>query len=171
MFRFKRLSCLDNLEMLYADQFESNFSDHFKDQVCLTLVRNGFECTEVEGQQLISPTGHISLTHEGEVHANPNLNGGAYSFMTYYLSPDLLKFLNKNKKIRFRDRVIFDPQIYRSLSNLADRQGRLPEAAELLPILQLLVNQYQFETSNAIEIGLNTAKIEEVLGFMENNLA
>lgn len=47
----------------------------------------------------------------------------------------------------------------------------MPEAAELLPILQLLVNQYQFETSNAIEIGLNTAKIEEVLGFMENNLA
>lgn len=168
--QFKRLACLDNLEILHAADFESNFPDHFHDQVCLTLVQKGFECTEVEGQQLLSPTGYISLTHENEVHANPNLNSGTYSFITYYLSPDLLRSLNKNKNLRFRDRVIGDTNLFQSLSNLAERQDRLPEASELMPILQRLVDQYQLRPAAFSEIGLNRSKMEEVLVFIENNL-
>ena len=62
----QRFDFLDNLEILIAKDYQQDFPAHFHDELCITLVQKGVECTEVNGFQLLSPVGNISLTHPNE---------------------------------------------------------------------------------------------------------
>jgi AraC-like DNA-binding protein len=166
----RRLPTLDNLEMLTAQDYAADFPLHFHDQLCITLVQNGFECTEIGGQQVFSPVGHISLTPQEEVHANPNLNQGTYSFTTYYISPDYLCFLNQGKAVHFQERVIEDPLLFYQLIALAQCQDRLPTAEELSFILKDLVRKYHSKEPFVPTNAISNLSIKEVLHYMDTNL-
>ena len=120
----------DNVEVLNASAYVKDFPLHFHDVISLTLVQQGLECTEVQGKKLLTPPGSISFTYPDEIHANPNVNDGSYSFLTYYFSPDVLRYYNQGRDFRFKTRVVQDPVLYQMLYQWAT-SPRKGEPSEL----------------------------------------
>ncbi|MEM7381820.1 MAG: AraC family ligand binding domain-containing protein, partial [Bacteroidota bacterium] len=113
--KIKRFSFLDGLETFQASGYHADFPLHSHDQICITLVTEGVECTQVGESELIAPFQGISLTYPEEIHANPNRNDSSYSFLTFYISPEVVSYFNNDKVTYFKSRVIQDPWLYRSL--------------------------------------------------------
>ena len=125
------------------------------------------ECTEVNGFQLLSPVGNISLTHPNEVHANPNINDASYSFVTYYLSPDFVKHVLKVENFGFKERVVDNKALFRTLFQWATSK-ELQDQLPLVPVLDELMRDYFVDHSEE-EFPENKIKhLSEVLAYMEH---
>lgn len=163
---------LDNIEVLQASDYLADFPLHFHDVVCLTLVQRECECTEVGNLKLLTPRGSISLTYPEEIHANPNVNDGSYAFLTYYLSPDVLRFFNGGKDYLFRERVVQDPHLYQMLYQWAlAKEPLIQKEANFVQIMQYFA---QFHLMDKKEISLEDiiegVDFIEVLAFIQHNL-
>lgn len=172
MTHLQHFDFLDNIEMLHASAYTADFPLHFHDVVCLTLVRRECECTEVGDLKLLAPPGGISLTYPEEIHANPNINDGSYAFLTYYLSPDVLRYFNGGKDFVFRERVLQDPALFQMLYHwaFADKAGPFAEQ-QLADILTQLTTHHLLDKdqlrSTQLESPLN---FQEILGYIQQNL-
>lgn len=141
--RIKRFPFLDQLEILEAQSYSSDFPLHMHEQYCLTITTIGVECTQVNNQKLITPPHAISLTYPDEIHANPNINGDAYAFITYYISPDVISYFLQGKAQQFQSRVLHDEHLYHSLLKLA-RSSHPPEG-DFREMLQYFISHHQAE--------------------------
>lgn len=164
---FHRFDFLDNLELMLAWDYQQDFPVHFHDSICITLVQNGVECTEVEGKQLITPIGSLSLTYPEEVHANPNLNADDYSFITYYLSPDFVAHKLGEQNFRFKDRVVDDQWLYQQLYHWAMSSQKSLSGIQLL--FSHLIHAHLTITSNMEQEKEGFHKLGEILDYMERH--
>ncbi len=168
---FYRLDCLDNVELMDARGYSNNFPLHFHDQVCITLVRQGVECTETEDQQLLSPPGHFSLTPANTVHANPNINDGSYSFLTYYVSPDLLRYLAGGEEVHLQQCVIDDPILSKGLLRFPSEWTDSMKSVQFSNLLRRLIHLYANRKPTLIQAnGLQRFDRAEVLSFIQTQL-
>lgn len=164
----RRLPFLDQLEILSAEDYIEDFPLHLHDKLCLTLVTKGVECTEVNTQQLLSPYKSISLTYADEIHANPNKNNGKYSFLTYYLSPEVVGHLYGSDQYFFKNRIIEDQSLYDSLLTYAALVD--PSEFQFIATLQPLLDRYLTQTPNhTIGEEMAAKDFTEVLAYIDRH--
>jgi len=165
----RRFNFLDQLEVLEAKNYEEDFPLHLHDKLCITLVTRGVECTQVNTQELLSPYESISLTYANEIHANPNKNNGKYSFVTYYLSPDVLGYFYGKESYYFKHRILTNQNLYNGLLQFATLSN--PSEVQFTSVLKALV-KYLTKSPNHT-IGDEMAKLDftNVLAYMDGHYA
>lgn len=166
----RRFDFLDQLEIFQAEDYFEDFPLHFHDKICITLVTQGIECTQVHQQELISPYKGISFTYPEEIHANPNRNTEAYSFLTYYLSPDVLSSLGEKETYYFKNRVVEDENLYQLLFDYASS----PKASEqhFVDILQYVSRHHLSPAPNhTMRNFLAQEDFSEVLSFIDGHFS
>lgn len=168
--KVRRFEFFDQLEIFEADGYHADFPLHIHDTICITLVTNGTECTQVHQHELVTPFEGISITYPDEIHANPNRNDGSYSFLTYYLSHDVLSYFNGKKEVYFNDRILQDEQLYRLLLSFGVSAN--PSEEEFASILNYLSNHHCTDRANhTVGENLASVKFTEVLDFIDHNFA
>ena len=168
----RRFGFLDSVEIFQARDYQQDFPLHFHDVLCLTLVQSGYECTEVEGKKLLSPIGSISLTYQEEIHANPNINDGSYSFLTYYLSPEVLRYFYGGKDFAFIERVVQDHSLFSMLYGWAQEEAPINiREQNLQSIIQYFVRHHiRPRGSNDNSSTISNRQLNDVLSYMNENL-
>jgi len=139
---FGRIDCLDNLEWMCAPDYSESFPTHFHDCISLTLIQQGLERTDTKGKTLLSPPGSFSLTPHDEVHANPNINEGSYSFTTFYISPEVFAYFINAKYFSFRERTITNPYLYQQLLHFTQEVKHVDASERITNLLRQLVLTY-----------------------------
>jgi len=168
--KIRRFDFLDQLELFEASDYQASFPLHSHDTVCLTLLTRGTECTQVHRQELMTPFKSISLTYPEEIHANPNKNKGSYSFLTYYISPDVLTHFHGNEKFYFKNRVIEDEDLFNLLAQFANSNSASSNDFEY--ILKYLI-QFHFTSlpNHTTEEQLSELDFTEVIKFIDQKFA
>lgn len=106
------------LELLSTKSRKSDFPFHTHDSLSITLVLKNTFYTKLQSKFLSAPVGTLSITNVNEVHATPCDHDLGNSFITYYVSTALLKYLYKDQQFFFNDRVIYDQPIFNALYSL-----------------------------------------------------
>ena len=166
----RRFDFLDRLEIFQADGYQEDFPLHLHEKVCITLTTQGTECTQVHDQDLITPYQGISLTYADEVHANPNRNNGMYSFLTYYISPEVIAHLYGSDRYFFKSRVIQDKYLYDGLLGYAMSPD--PTEGQFTRIFESLL-RYHFTRYENHTIGdeLTKSDLKEAIDFIDANFS
>jgi len=168
--QYQKFGFFDELAVLRADDHRKSFPLHRHDVYSLTLVRSGIETTLSGGKELLTPAGNISLTPPGCLHANPNRNNGAYDFTTFYLSPDLLTYLNGGTPLSSRVVVTMNkPGFFSALQQwVTERQT--PEALASILYDGVITTLRRAERAEETSTKEST-KLTEVLSYLEANLS
>lgn len=116
---YHRLPILDGLEILNANSCTLDFPFHAHDTFNISLILKNTFNTKLTDRNLQAPVGTICITNAKEVHATPCDNYIGNSFFTFYVSPDVIKKLNKNKDAFFKDNIIYDQNIFSELYYLS----------------------------------------------------
>ncbi|MEM7369935.1 MAG: AraC family transcriptional regulator [Bacteroidota bacterium] len=166
--QFKIFEHFDQTELLEAHHYQQDFPVHFHDRICITLVTEGYECTEVDGQRFMAPLGSISLTHADEAHANPNLNEQAYSFLTFYVSPDVIRHISSLKRFRFKSRVVQDPTLFEMFYQMA----KLPDVGEqaFIQAIDYLAEEYIGPEQANQDFSIPQWNLPEVLAYIQEKM-
>lgn len=122
-FDFRRINQFDNMELFSSENENDYFPFHFHDFFCVSLITNGTEVLKNTEQEFIAPSGSISITQINEVHRNYSLSENGYSYKTIYLNPAILQYFNNGKTVDALERVIYNKQLFQSLSQLFDAQN------------------------------------------------
>lgn len=162
----QRFDFYDQIEVISANNYIADFPVHFHDTVCITMVSKGFECTRVEGNELINPVGGISLTNANEAHANPNLNDGDYSFVTYYLSPEVIQHFTNRQENHFPERVIRDNNLCNQLMSWKTTESSEQNECSFAPIIRYITQHYVSETP-LVQIKSKNRQLDEIIHFMD----
>jgi len=118
-----KMEQLDNLELLSLDHQKSPFPSHYHDTFCISLVREGMEILDIDGQSLHTEKGQISITNPYEVHANPLVDSASKtSFDTLYLSQDVMDYFGGGSNLRFHQRQFSDHSL---TSRFLDLKGHM----------------------------------------------
>ncbi|AZA84343.1 hypothetical protein C1637_05745 [Chryseobacterium lactis] len=110
---------LDNIEMFSSENEIEYFPFHFHDYFCVSLIYKGTEHLQTLGGDHYAISGTISITQANEVHKNSSIDTLPYSYKTFYINPDVLKFYNNGKTINQLERTIDDPGLFQTFSNLS----------------------------------------------------
>jgi AraC-like DNA-binding protein len=121
-FSYKRHVALDNIELFSSENETDYFPFHFHDYYCISLITKGTEHLETLQGSHYAMSGSISVTQAHEIHKNQSTDSSGYSYKTCYVNPDLLNYYGQGKKISQLERVIGDPQLIHSFSQLFDDQ-------------------------------------------------
>ena len=111
-------SQLDNLEVLYVPEGQRGFPQHFHPTYCLSLVLRGAEQTELADRSLLALPGSLSVTHPDEVHTNPLPEHCSQSFVTLYISEDVMQRANGGARAWFGQPIIQDTPLFAKFERL-----------------------------------------------------
>lgn len=112
---YKKLDILDGIEILYANKHTINFPKHTHPTFNIALVINQTFHSQLSSKFIQAPIGSLCITNPNEIHATPCDNKMGNTFTTFYISPELLKQINKGQEVFFKDKVIYAPQIFNDL--------------------------------------------------------
>lgn len=116
---YHKLPILDGLEMLNAKEHTLNFPNHTHNTFNIALILDNTFNTKLTNKFLKAPTGSIAITNPNEIHATPCDELKGNSFFTFYVSPEVLKTINKGMPVYFENRTIYDISIFRELYYLS----------------------------------------------------
>lgn len=116
----------------------------------------------------MAPKGSISLTNADEAHSNPNVNQQDYSFLTYYVSPDVIRYFCQQKTFTFSSRVVQDPALFQLFFQLA--QLSHPKEQSFETAIHYLVKHYIKQTGRERANNPGSWKLEEVLAYIQENI-
>jgi AraC-like DNA-binding protein len=141
---YHKLEILDGVELLNAQHNTTNFPFHTHTTFNIALILDQTFYTKLNDKFLQAPTGTLSITNPEEVHATPCEKKIGNSFFTFYISPDLIKSLNKNQDVFFEDKIIYDDALFRELYFLSINFETLNFnfANRLVAAMKLLVVKY-----------------------------
>jgi AraC-like DNA-binding protein len=131
-----KLDQADNLEFLIAHDYAEDFPLHYHETYCISLIEQG----TFDENGLIATKGTICITPPNLIHENKLLHETGYSFITFYVSPDFINYLNNGVEVFFENNVIEDNTIFNELRTLAIQ---LKENKALLPTKMVLVNVFK----------------------------
>jgi len=114
-----KLPILDGLEILDAKNHTLNFPFHTHNTFNITLVLEQVFSTKTCDRLLQAPAGTIVITNPDEVHATICESKTGNSFLTFYVSPEVIYGLNKNKPVYFHNKIIEDPLLFQQLVHLS----------------------------------------------------
>ena len=110
-----KVPILDGLEILDAKHHTLNFPFHTHNTFNITLVLEQIFSTKTANRFLQAPVGSIVVTNPDEVHATICDSNNGNSFITFYVSPDVLGRLNNNKPVYFDNKIIYNPLLFQKL--------------------------------------------------------
>ena len=146
MYQTYTSSQLDNLEVLYASDCSQGFPLHFHDTYCVSLILAGSELVDLADRSLLALPKSLSITHPGEVHANPLPPHCRQSFVTLYVPTDVMRYSSGGSLPQFAAPVIQDPPLFTTFQQLVHASVRGTELRTLhvdeawfLSLLRLLV--------------------------------
>lgn len=144
-----KIPILDGLEILDAKHHTLNFPFHTHNTFNITLVLEQIFSTKTNNLFLQAPAGTIVITNPDEVHATVCENTIGNSFITFYVSPDVLAGLNNNKPVFFDNKIIDNPLLFQQLLQLSRHLVRLNTEMEkeFLNALRTLVMKHSSEPS------------------------
>lgn len=144
--KYYKLGIGDGLEALYVKNYNSSFPFHFHPTYNITLVYQGSFNTQLNDKFVVAPSGTILITNPQEIHANPFEKSSSTSFFTFYVGQDFLEYCANGKSINFNEKVIYDPDLFAALNQLAtladDQHFALSYESHLKTVLQQLVSTY-----------------------------
>lgn len=141
---YYKLPMLDGLELLNAHKHTLNFPYHTHDTFNIALILDQTFYTKLSDKFLQAPIGTLSITNPYEVHATPCEQKIGNSFFTFYISPDVLKKINKNESVFFDDKIIYDQLLFEKLYFLSQNFSNttINIENELIKVLTILVDRY-----------------------------
>ncbi len=160
---YHKFPILDGLELLHAKNHITDFPFHIHDTFNIALVIDQVFTVKLPDKIIHAPIGTLSITNPNEVHATPCEKKIGNSFSTFYISPEILKKINKDRPVFFEDKTIYNTSIFEELYHLSLNHNNLNIQLEdsLLRILSELVKKYaQSENFKAKEISLIKQFIE-----------
>jgi AraC-like DNA-binding protein len=111
------INYFDNMELLQCNSSFHEFPLHYHNTYCLSIIHDGM----MGENEICAPAGTMLISHPFEVHQNKLINQTAYSFTTFYISPDLFGVAAKTKNLFFKEKVIYDHSLIRSFDQLASQ--------------------------------------------------
>lgn len=145
---YYKLPVLDGLELFHAKDHTVNFPLHTHNTYNIALVLKTTLGTNIQGKKLNAPMGTISITNPNDVRATlcePKIGN---TFFTFYVSPEVVKMLNNNKRVYFEDRIIYDKALFEKFYFLSQRimDSTINFESLLLAALQGLIHSYNSTT-------------------------
>lgn len=123
------INYFDNMELLQCKSSSHEFPLHYHNTFCLTIIHDGM----MGENEILAPADTLLISHPFEVHQNKLINQTAYSFTTFYLSPDLFGAAGKSKNLFFKEKVIYDNSLIRSFKQLARQISHLKNNKKNVP--------------------------------------
>lgn len=117
-FTYRQLDQFDNTGLFSSANEKSYFPFHLHDTFCVTLITSGAEVLETNNTKLITEAGTISIIPPGEMHRNFSLTDAGYSYETFYLNRDILRYYNNGKRVEALERAIIDHNLSRQMHSL-----------------------------------------------------
>ena len=138
---------LDGVDLLHAKNHTIDFPNHTHNTFNIALVINQSFKAKLPSQILTAPVGTICVTNNDEVHATPCDKETGNTFITFYVSPEILQEINNGKHVFFKDRVIYNQNLFSSLYQLSQNNIHRSTNFEsrLINSLRLLVKEYASE--------------------------
>ncbi|SDS66827.1 AraC-type DNA-binding protein [Maribacter dokdonensis] len=154
---YHRLPILDGLELLNANSCTIDFPFHAHETFNISLILKNTFNTKLTDRNLQAPVGTICITNSNEIHATPCDKSIGNSFFTFYVSSDVIRELNKNQNVFFKDKIIYDQNIFNELYflslNFSNKNIRFEN--RLKSALTILISKH----STVKEISYNTNKL------------
>lgn len=166
--KYHRFPFIDQLAVLEADNYRANFPAHRHEEYSVTLVRSGFEITQIHGKELQTLAGTISITPPEEIHANPNGNQMAFDFTTFYPSPDLVQSIKLPHELPKTGCTVYHPAFFQGMLQWLQS----PHDPEVFTgLLQSLLQQIPPPVKGKQEMtGPETRQMAAVISYIENHL-
>jgi AraC-like DNA-binding protein len=165
-----KLDQLDNLEFLIASDYAEDFPMHYHETFCVSLIEQG----TFDENGLIATKGTICITPPNLIHENKLLHETGYSFITFYVSPDLFRFLNQGKEVFFSNMVLEDDTIFAELKNIAQQlktnKKNIPSKTTLTDIFKRLVQKYHDPLGKPDDSNNTPLILAEIKNYVEINL-
>ena len=141
---YTMLPYLDGVDLLHAKNHTIDFPNHTHNTFNIALVINQSFKAKLPSKILTAPVGSICVTNNDEVHATPCDKETGNSFITFYISPDVLREINDGVPVFFKDRVIYNQNLFSSLYRLSQNNSHLSANFErcLISSLRLLVKEH-----------------------------
>jgi AraC-like DNA-binding protein len=154
---YYRLPFLDGLELLNANSCTLDFPFHFHETFNISLILKNTFNTQLTDRNLKAPVGTICITNSKEIHATPCDKVVGNSFFTFYVSSDVVRKLNKKQNVFFKDKIIYDQNIFNELYflSLNFNNKNIHFENRLKSALTLLISKY----STVEEISYTTNKL------------
>lgn len=143
---YHKLPILDGLELFSAKNHTLNFPLHTHNTFNITLTFDQTFSTKLCDRFLQAPARSIVITNPHEVHATICENKIGSSFFTFYISPDILKRLNRQRTVFFEDKMIDDAFLFRQMYTLSQNFNKQDVEKVLLAALKQLVTKYANNT-------------------------
>ena len=162
---YHRWPLLDGLELLRAQRHTTSFPWHTHNTFNIALILQETFSIQLPDALIKSPVGTLSITNPDEVHATPCQTAIGNTFLTFYVSPDVLSALNQGCSVFFPDRTICDNALFAEFYLLANRlPSDYPDwEARFLRTLRRLTRTYATEeATDAQTTRLFKSFIEEV---------
>jgi AraC-like DNA-binding protein len=141
---YHRMPILDGLELLNAKKHIIDFPFHTHNTFNIALVLDQIFTVKLNGKTIQAPVGSLSITNPDEVHSTPCEKKIGNSFYTFYISPEVLKKINKGKDVFFEDKTIYNDSIFKVLYFLSEnyKNPNIDFEKILLKVLNSLVKNY-----------------------------
>ena len=143
-----KLPMLDGLEIFHAIGHKVSFPLHTHYTYNIALVLKTTLGTNIQGKTLNAPVGTLSITNPNDVRATLCESKVGNTFFTFYVSPEVVKALNKNSNVYFEDKVIYDTELFKKFYFLSQKITNTDNNFESLftTALQELILNYNCKT-------------------------
>jgi len=144
---YKKLDIFDGTEVLFAKNHTLDFPNHTHDTYNIALVLNQTFNAKLNSKFLQAPIGTLCITNPDEVHATPCDKSIGNSFITFYIAPTILRQINNDAEVFFKDKVIYNPGLFSKLHYLA-LNSEIKQTyfeGDLLNALHALVSEHATE--------------------------
>lgn len=156
------------MEVLTSRESKHEFPNHFHERYTVSIIEQG-----VFGEnQYIATEGSVVISHPFEMHENKLVDDNTYSFTTYYVNPDVMKFISKNRDLYFQEKVIKDPFLFSQLKQISTTIGQpkngQPIAQKIIETLTYL--EINYGGTKPLRDKINPNFINEVQTYILRNL-
>lgn len=111
---------MDGLEALSACNHNITFPFHSHPTFNISIILNQTFHTKVIDRTCFAPMGAIVITNPDEVHSTICDAKTGSTFFTFYISPDVLEYLNNHKPVFFKQKIILDRTLFNGLLKVSD---------------------------------------------------
>ncbi|WP_298533222.1 AraC family transcriptional regulator [uncultured Algibacter sp.] len=159
---------LDGLEFLRAKSHTIDFPFHTHDTFNIALILDTTFNIKLTDKFLKVPRGVLSIVNPDEVHATPCDRDQGNSFFTFYVSPDVIKSFNNNRNVFFRNKVIYNTQLFNEFYFLSENlenasvnfEFRLTKALKQLVVNYAEDEMFSYKTTKLFQTFINESSFE-----------